>query len=215
MATSRLQPSDICGNWEPVATPEQNKDLQKKVFLILISTSIGNSCAEWAAKWKFARLVKYLMVKEGWNRNIWKYLIYCGYTWIASSLVGVTITHSGWRQPSRGLEKNMKSESGSILLSKGSENCISERPPIHIVCEQGVEDGEEKSCSFARAWKDKLLIDQMISQQLFSNSTKTETCLRDRHQVSSGHHYWKGIPSSRGNWLCYNLDIWAEWKSTA
>ena len=45
----------------------------------------------------------------------------------------------------------MKSESGSILFRKRSENCISERPPIHIVCEQGVEDGEEKSCCFARA----------------------------------------------------------------
>ena len=47
--------------------------------------------------------------------------------------------------------KNMKSESGSNFHLKRSENCISERPPIHIVCEQGVEDGEEKSCSFAGA----------------------------------------------------------------
>ena len=28
-------------------------------------------------------------------------------TWIASSLVGVTITHSGWRQPSRGLREKL------------------------------------------------------------------------------------------------------------
>ena len=59
-------------------------------------------------------------------------------TWIASSLVGVTITHSGWRQPSRGLRKiiwGLKTRG----LKKSVENMIFEREsggfsPIDRVC---------------------------------------------------------------------------------